>query len=150
MRLTASYRVPAPRERVFATLTDPAALQRLIEGCESFVKRDDGVYVARLKVGLGSIKGTYTGEARMTNVNPPESYTLIVDGRGSGGFAKGTADMRLTAADTETDVSCAADVTVGGVIAAVGSRLVEVAARRMMDRFFSALATELSQERAPG
>jgi uncharacterized protein len=146
MRLTGAYRVPAPRERVFATLTDPAALQRLIPGCESLVKRDDSVYVARLKAGLGSIKGTYTGEVRMTNVNQPESYTLIVDGRGSGGFAKGTANIRLTAVEAETEVDCSADVTVGGAIAAVGSRLVEVAARRMMDWFFAALLVEVSQQ----
>ena len=147
MTLAATYRVPAPRERVFATLTDPAVLQRLIEGCESFSRRDDGVYVARMKVGLGSIKGTYTGQIRMQNVKPPESYTLLVDGRGTPGFVKGSADVRLEDQGAETQVACSADVQVGGVIAAVGSRLIEVAARRMMDRFFAALAAELSDQK---
>lgn len=146
MKLAATYHVPAAREQVFTALNDPAVLQRLIEGCESFVRRDDGVYLARLKVGLGSIKGTYSGEVRMQNVEPPESYTLIVDGRGTPGFVKGAADVRLTDAGSETDVACAADVQVGGVIAAVGSRLIEVAARRMMDRFFAALAAELREQ----
>ena len=71
MTLSATYPIPAARERVFAALNDPAVLQRLIEGCESFVLRPDGVYEARLKVGLGSVKGTYTGEARIEDVKPP-------------------------------------------------------------------------------
>ena len=144
MTLSATYRIPAPREQVFAALTDPAVLQRLIEGCESLVKRPDGTYEARLKVGLGSIKGTYTGEARMEDINPPESYTLHVNGRGAPGFVKGAAKMLLKAEGDATEVVCDADVQVGGAIVAVGSRLIEVAARRMMDKFFAKLAAELS------
>jgi carbon monoxide dehydrogenase subunit G len=144
MKLTATYQIPASRERVFAALTDPAVLQRLIDGCESFVQRDDGVFEARLKVGVGSIKGTYTGHVRMQDVNPPESYTLLVDGRGTPGFVKGSANIRLIEHDGGTELTCDADVQVGGVIAAVGSRLIEAAARQMMDRFFANLARELS------
>ena len=144
MTLSATYRIPAARERVFAALNDPAVLQRVIEGCESFVKRPDGVYEARLRVGLGSIKGTYTGEVRMEDVKPPESYTLFVSGRGAPGFVKGAAHMRLTAEGDATEVTSDADVQVGGAIVAVGSRLIEVAARRMMDKFFDKLTAELS------
>ena len=144
MILSATYRISASRDRVFAALTDPVVLQRLIEGCESFVKRPDGVYEARLRVGLGSIKGTYTGEVRMEDVNPPESYTLLVSGRGAPGFVKGAANIRLKTEGDATEVTSDADVQVGGSIVAVGSRLVEVAARRMMDKFFDKLAAELS------
>jgi carbon monoxide dehydrogenase subunit G len=147
VRLSATYQIPAPRERVFAALTDPAVLQRVIEGCESFVKREDGVYEARLKVGIGSIKGTYTGHVRMQDVNPPESYTLLVDGRGTPGFVTGSASIRLKEHDGATELTSDAEAQVGGVIAAVGSRLIEAAARRMMDRFFEALARELSATR---
>lgn len=144
MTLTATYRIPADRPRVFAALNDPAVLQRLIDGCESFTARPDGVYEARLKVGLGSIRGAYAGEARLEDVRPPESYTLRVNGRGAGGFVNGVARMTLAADEGATNVTCDADVQVGGAIVAVGSRLIEVAARRMMDRFFEKLAAELA------
>ena len=144
MTLSATYRIPASRDRVFAALTDPAVLQRLIEGCESFVKRPDGIYEVRLRAGLGSIKGTYTGEVRMEDVEPPESYTLLVSGRGAPGFVKGATQMRLKAEGDATEVTSDADVQVGGAIVAVGSRLIEVAARRMMDKFFDKLTAELS------
>ena len=144
MKLSATYQILATRERVFAALTDPAVLQRLIEGCESLVRRDDGVYEAKLRMGLGSIKGTYTGEARMEDVTPPESYTLHLSGKGGPGFVKGSARMRLRETSvSDTSITCVAEVQVGGTIMAVGSRLIEVTARRMMDRFFAGLAVEL-------
>ena len=148
MKLSATYRIPAPRARVFAALTDPETLQRTIEGCESFVKKDDHTYAARLRVGVGSIKGVFTGEARMENVQPPESYTLVIDGRGTPGWAKGSADMRLTEDGAATTVACNADVAVGGVVAAVGSRLIEAVAKRMMDQFFERLGRELGSSAA--
>lgn len=142
MKLTGNYGVAAPRERVYAALTDPTVLQRLIEGCESLVRTDDGVYEARLRVGVGPVKGTFSGQARMENAQPPESYTLIVDGRGTPGWVRGVANMHLADDGTATTVTCDADVTVGGVIAAVGSRLIEATARRMMDQFFDRLGRE--------
>jgi carbon monoxide dehydrogenase subunit G len=144
MKLTATYAIAAPRPRVFAALTDPEVLQRAIEGCESFTQTSESTYEARLRVGVGSIKGVFTGQARMEHVQPPESYTLAIDGRGGPGWAKGSAEMRLLDEGAQTSVVCDADVVVGGVVAAVGSRLIAAVAKRMMDQFFARLGTELT------
>jgi carbon monoxide dehydrogenase subunit G len=143
VKISSTYTIAAPRDRVFAALTDPEMLKRCIDGCESFERKDDGTYEARLRVGVGSVRGLFTGQARMEDVKAPESYTLKVDGRGAPGFVKGAAAMRLEGEAASTSVVCDADVTVGGVIVAVGSRLIEAAARRMMDKFFDNLRREL-------
>jgi carbon monoxide dehydrogenase subunit G len=144
MKLTATYTIAAARPRVFAALTDPAVLQRAIDGCESFTQTGESTYEARLRVGVGSIKGVFTGQARMEHARPPESYTLAIDGRGGPGWVKGSAEMRLLDEGAQTSVICDADVVVGGVVAAVGSRLIAAAAKRMMDQFFARLGTELT------
>ena len=136
MKLSATYQIPTSRERVFAALTDPAVLQQCIEGCESLTLKEDGSYEARIRVGVGAVKGVFNGNARLSDLHPPESFTLAVSGRGTPGFVDGTARMQLTSDGDSTVVNCDADVTVGGLIAAVGSRLVEATAKRMMDRFF--------------
>jgi carbon monoxide dehydrogenase subunit G len=147
MKLSATYRLPGPPERVFGALTNPDVLCRCIEGCESLVAAGDAAYEARLRIGLGSIKGTYSGLARLADLEPPNSYTLVVEGRGAAGWARGSARMRLSPEGSETILTCDADGQVGGQVAAVGSRLIDAAGRRLADRFFQSLAKELRPER---
>jgi carbon monoxide dehydrogenase subunit G len=144
MRLSGTYRIPAARERVFAALTDPEILQRCIEGCEQLTLVDEHTYDARIRLGVGALKGTYVGRAQLRDLQPPESFALVVEGKGGGGFVSGDARMTLIHADGETDVLCEAQGHVGGVIAAVGSRLVEAAGKQMMNRFFRTLSSEVT------
>jgi uncharacterized protein len=132
---------------VFAALTDPAVLQRCIPGCESLVETAPDAYAATLKVGVAGMKGMYTGRAAIANRQPPDSLTLTVDGKGAPGFVRGTAILTLSDDAGSTRVACDGDVQVGGLIAAVGSRLVEAAARKMAEDFFRQLAQEIGSAR---
>src|SRR5262245_49035319 len=136
MKLSATYQVPAPRDKTFAALTDPAVLQRCIDGCEKMEKTGEDSYDAHLKIGVAGLKGSYVGKVRLQDIRPPEAFTLIMEGKGGAGFVKGTARIALTGEGSQTQLSCEADAQVGGMIAAIGSRLIEAAARKMMDDFF--------------
>ena len=143
MKLSATYSIPAPREKVFQALNDPAILQRVIDGCEKMVKTADNTYDAHLKIGVAGLKGSYVGKVQIKDLVPPERYTLIIEGKGGPGFVKGTARVQLTEQGAGTELSCEAEAQVGGLIAAVGSRLIEVTARKMMDEFFRKFAEAL-------
>jgi carbon monoxide dehydrogenase subunit G len=140
--------VPAERDRVFSALVDPAILRRCIQGCEELVETGPDAYAARLRVGLPGLKGTYTGTATVRDRRPPESLTLGFDGKGTPGFVRGSAAIVLSEGDGGTQVVCDADVHVGGLIAAVGSRLVEATARKLADDFFRQLGRELTGSNA--
>ena len=137
--------MPAPRQRVFAALVDAAILQRCIPGCESLRETAPDVYEATLKIGVAGLKGSYSGKTAIRDKRPPDALTLDVDGKGGAGFVRGSAAMSLGPGETDefTRVDCAADVQVGGLIAAVGSRLVEAAAKKLADDFFRQLSVEL-------
>jgi len=147
MKLSLSARVNAPAERVFEALVDPVVLQRCIPGCESLTETSPDVYVAVLKIGVAGLKGTYKGTASIRDRRPPHSLTLGVDGKGGPGFVRGTAAIALTPDGEATRVACDADVQVGGLIAAVGSRLVDAAAKKMGDDFFARLGDHLTRDR---
>src|SRR5579872_1002107 len=119
MKLSAQFSVSAPRERVYAALTDPIVLQRCIPGCEQLTASGEDRYDARIKIGMAGLKGTYTGRAELRDRQPPDSFTLSVDGKGAPGFVRAASRMTLAATDAGTEVGCDADVHVGGLIAAV-------------------------------
>jgi uncharacterized protein len=141
VELSGTYQLPAARERTYAALQDPDVLRRCIEGCDQLTETQPGVYDAQLRLGLGAIRGRYTGRARVGDAHPPESFTLAVEGKGPGGHVRGEARLVLADAGvSSTTIACHASGDVAGALAAVGSRLIHAAASRLMERFFSTLA----------
>jgi len=140
MKLQGTYAIAAPPVRVFEALTDPVILQRAIPGCEKLEKTGEDEYNAHLKIGLAAIKGSYVGKVRLTDRQAPHRFTLHMEGRGAPGFVKGTTLVELQEEGPGTKLSSTAEVQVGGLIAAVGSRLIEAAAKKLADEFFKKFA----------
>jgi carbon monoxide dehydrogenase subunit G len=149
VELSGTYQVPAARETVYAALQDPDVLRRCIEGCDQLTETEPGVYDAQLRLGLGAIRGRYTGRARVRDTHPPESFTLAVEGKGPGGHVRGDARLVLADAGSSTSIACQATGDVAGALAAVGSRLIQAAAARLIERFFSRLAEIVGRPPGP-
>ena len=144
MKLAATYAFDAPREKVFAALIEPGILQKCIDGCEKMEKTGEDSYDAHLKIGVAGIKGSYVGKIRIDEKTPPEAFTLRVEGKGAPGWLKGTARIQISPKDEGSELRCEAEGHIGGVIAAVGSRLVDAVAKKMLDEFFRKLGEQLS------
>ena len=145
MTLDGSHLFKAPRDRVWALFTDPAVLARATPGCERLDPIGPDEFAATLSVGVAAVKGTYQGKVAIVDKTPPDGYTLRVEGSGRPGFVKGEGRLTLTEEGEGTLVSIKAEAQVGGLIAAVGQRLVGAAGRMLMSQFFSALEAELDR-----
>ena len=138
MDITGEYRVPLPREAVFEALNDPDVLGRCIPGCRTLEQVGEHEFDADVVAKVGPVKARFRTRISVSNLNPPESYTLSGEGRGgAAGFASGSADVSLEAADGETVLRYAARIRPGGKIAQVGSRLIGGTARKIGTDFFS-------------
>jgi carbon monoxide dehydrogenase subunit G len=141
MELKGEYRIPAPREQVWGMLNDPAVLRQCIPGCESLDGSAEKGFAARVTTKVGPVKATFNGEVKLSNVNPPESYTISGEGKGGvAGFAKGGADVHLAQNGGETVLSYVVNAQVGGKLAQLGSRLIDSTAKKLADQFFSCFA----------
>ena len=136
-----------PPAQVFEALNDPAVLQQTIPGCEKLEKTAEDEYSAQLRIGIAAVKGSYAGKVRLSDQQPPNRFTLHLDGKGAQGFVKGTARVELKAKDQGTELGYTADVQVGGLIAAVGSRMIEAAAKKMAADFFQRFSTALERRK---
>jgi hypothetical protein len=141
MDLHGEYRIPAPRERVWAALNDPAVLARAIPGCEEISKESDTEFVAKVVAKFGPVKATFGGRVTLSDLDPPNGYTITGEGQGgAAGFAKGGAKVTLTADGAATILRYEAKGDVGGKLAQIGSRLVDGTARKLADDFFGRFA----------
>ena len=146
MKIEGTQEVHARRDRVFQVLTDPAVLQRCIPGCERLEQVDANHYSTTMRAGVGSIKGVFTGNVRLEEVQPPAHYRMVVDGKGQPGFLKGAGALDLEEQEGTTLVKYSGDVQVGGTIAGVGQRMIQGAARMMLTQFFTAIEAEAKTE----
>jgi len=137
MDMTGQYRIPAPREQVWAALNDPATLQASLPGCQSLEKVSDREFAAVVVAKVGPVQAKFNGNVTLSNLNPPESYTISGEGKGgAAGFAKGGADVRLIEEGEVTVLTYTAKADVGGKLAQLGSRLIDGTAKKMADEFF--------------
>jgi hypothetical protein len=143
MTLDGSHHLKAPRERVWALFTDPGVLQRITPGCERLAPVGPDEFEATLTVGVAAVKGTYQGRMAIVDKAPPEGYTLRIEGSGRPGFVRGEGRVTLVEEDGGTRVRIHGEAQVGGLIAAVGQRLLGAASRMLMSQFFSGLEAAL-------
>lgn len=131
--------INAPQAKVWAALNDPAMLKQCIIGCDSLEATTEGSFVAAMSVKVGPVSAKFKGKLRLENVQPPDSYTLKFEGQGGpAGFANGSAAVALVAESaSSTRLNYTANAMIGGRLAQVGSRLVDAAARKIADDFFS-------------
>jgi carbon monoxide dehydrogenase subunit G len=145
MTLDGTHHFDAPRDRVWAAFNDPAVLARATPGCERLEPVGPDEFDATLSVGIASVKGTYQGKLAILDKKPLEGYTLRVEGSGRPGFVKGEGRLALTDEDGGTRATIKGEAQVGGVIAAVGQRLLGAASRMLMEQFFSSLDAEIAK-----
>jgi len=138
MDMSGSHRIPAAREKVWEALNDPDILKACIPGCESLEKTSETEMTAAVTTKIGPVKAKFKGAVTLENINPPESYTIVGEGKGGvAGFAKGSADVSLAEDGDETVLTYEAKAQVGGKLAQLGSRLIDSTAKKMAGDFFT-------------
>ena len=139
MKLSGSYEFDTGPEKVWQILTDPEALKSCIPGCEKMDALGNNEYAATVTISMGPIRSKFDAKVTMVDLQPFESYKLIVEGNGPAGFVRGESQIKLTGSGSKTTVDVDSDSSSGGLLARVGQRMVETFARSMMDRFFTCL-----------
>ncbi|AEB86631.1 SRPBCC family protein [Alicycliphilus denitrificans] len=138
MDLRGQHSISASQNQVWLALNDPKILKECITGCESVDRTGDEEFAVRLVAAVGPVRAKFQGRIVLSDLVPPDSYKLTFEGQGGmAGFAKGSAAVDLQPDGQGTLLRYVATSQVGGKLAQVGSRLIEGAARKVADDFFS-------------
>ena len=143
MQLSGSYTFNAPRDAVWNAMLDPTAISHCMPGGEEFTELGNDRYEAKMRVGIGAIKGTFAGKIQLLEQVRPTSYRMSVEGGGGPGRVKGSGVLTLAEQSDETVVTYDGDAHVAGLIASVGQRLLSVTARKMIEQFFKCMEKQV-------
>lgn len=147
MKIEGEHLFKGPREIVWEMIRDPNMLMKAIPGSQEIKEVEPNHYDAAIHLRIGPVSGSFAGTLVVSDEIPPESCTLTVDGRGAPGFAKGVGYVKFADnGDQTTTLNYTGDVTIGGTLASVGSRMIDSVSKMMIKAGFSSLDKALEEK----
>lgn len=151
MNVEGSHVFAAAPEVIWPLLLDPEVIGRAMPGARELVLVDDGKYRGQLKVAVGPITAAeFALGITIENPEPPRQFDMIVDANGKFGFTRGKARVSLVDEEGGTRMNYQADLKIGGKIASVGQRLLDVVSRSMLRKGLEDLGSEVQRRLADG
>lgn len=145
MQLNETRTLAAAPSAVYQALNDPNILQACIPGCESLERVSENAFKARLKLSIGPINTVFDGEVELSDLVPPERYTISGQAKSPVGFARGGAQVTLSEHEGGTRMEYQVDAQISGKLAQLGARLIDATAKKLAAEFFSRLAGQLEE-----
>ena len=148
MKLSGSYQINLKKQKVWEALNDPEILQKTIPGCEEFKKNSETEFTATATNKIGPFNASFTGDIQLGDLDPPNSYKISGSGNSPVGFASGEAEVKLEDFEDGTKLTYFVEANVGGKIAQIGSRLIDMTAKKMADIFFGKFSELISKDKS--
>ena len=146
MKLSGSYQINLEKQKVWEALNNPEILKKAIPGCKEFKRNSETEFSATAANKIGPFNASFTGNIELKDLNPPNSYKITGSGNSPVGFASGEAEVTLEDENGRTKLIYTVEANVGGKIAQVGSRLIDMTAKKMADIFFSKFSELISNK----
>ena len=143
MKVQGAHLLPASPEQVWELLTDPVRLAKCLPGCEKLEPAGPDRYKVAVKYAIAAVGGNFSGTVELLDKKPPKSMRLRTESKGTPGFVRGEGSLELSAKAGQTEVRYAGEVQVGGLIAAVGQRMLDMASKKIIQQFFESAAAQL-------
>ena len=144
MRFQGDVTIEAPRQRAWEFLTDPHQVTQCAPDVQKLDVQDDERFTVVVRAGVGPVKGTFTFAVTWLEREAPERAKVQARGKIPGSAVDMMTEMTLTeTGDAQTVLHWEADVSVKGVIASVGGRLIQVAADKITQQLFACIKAKL-------
>jgi len=148
MKLSGEHHISADRQTVWDALNDPEILKACLPGCEELEKTSETDMTAKITTKIGPVKATFTGAVTLSDLDPPNGYTLKGEGQGgAAGFASGSAKVSLSDGENGgTILQYTVEARVGGKLAQIGSRLIDSVSKKLAAQFFDTFVEKLASD----
>jgi len=147
VKLEKTFSISAPSSDVWNFMTNVKKVSTCIPGAQYVEDLGDNKHSVLLVVKVGPIKSTYKGEVFIRSMDE-EKHIIEIDGKGTDTKGKGGANMELIGSiidkgDGTTEVVGDSTVTIQGMLAQFGSRMVEDVSNQLFLQFTKSLSSKL-------
>jgi len=150
MNLKGEFLFDGHRAEVWDLLRDPSALASALPGTQNLDLTGENEYSGKMNIRVGPVSGLFSGKLTISNEVPPESYTMVVEGRGAAGHVKGTGHVQLIEQENnKTLLRYTGEFQPGGKIANVGQRMLDSVAKSMVKQGLETLNQSLIAKLQP-
>ncbi len=148
MRIEGEHVFNGSREDVWVMVRDPEVLATLVPGTTKLNQLSESEYEGEINLRIGPISGSFSGKIFVEDEIPPESCTLKAEGDGRAGFFKGSGTVHLSEQDDGTLMKYEGDIQIGGKLASIGQRLIDVTSKTMINQGMKGLDAALEASKA--
>jgi len=145
MHYDGSFEVSASKEVSYAFATDPAKITTIFPDVQDVKIIDSEAFELKTKIGISFIKGTMDVKGNIAEKIPSKFVKLKAKANGLGSSIDLESGFSM---DDDTNggtvVKWTADAIIGGLIARVGSRLIDSAAQKYIEQIITSLKQKLS------
>ena len=144
MNVTGEYTMAHPKHQTWAALNDPQVLGKCTPGFQSINIIAPDHYEMVVKVGIGSISGTYKGAMKLCDKVGHDKYSIVGEGSGPIGTMNVAGDIELQESDGQTTILYKFEARVGGPVTGLAQRGLIPIAKFLIKKFFGNIAEELT------
>ena len=147
VKISKIFSISAPVNEVWDFMTDVKKVSACIPGAEYEEDMGDNKHSVVLVVKVGPIKSSYRGEVSIRSMDE-ENHIIEIDGKGTDTKGKGGATMELVGSimdkgDGTSEVKGDSTITIQGMLAQFGSRMIEDVSNQLFLQFTASLAAVL-------
>ncbi|MEM3708944.1 MAG: carbon monoxide dehydrogenase subunit G [Nitrososphaerales archaeon] len=141
-----TYEVRVGKDKVWAYISNPEKVVTCMPGFKSLEIISEEEFTVKTELGIGWIKGDFDFVIRVKEQSPP-SYAAL-SGHGSGVGSTIDVDLSISLNEEregETALLWEANVRVGGLLAAIGQRVLKNVAEKIATQLLENVRMELEK-----
>jgi carbon monoxide dehydrogenase subunit G len=145
MHLEGKSVVASPREKVWAFLSTPESVVLCIPGLQEHRIEPGKKIVAKMKIGVGFIKGNFNVTTRVLEEDPVKYHARLgVDGSGAASAFNADINIDLNSVEKGTEIVWSAEAKVSGPLGGIAKGLIEDQASKMITQIMDCITKQTS------
>jgi len=139
--------VKAPADRLWEFISKPESIAQCLPGVEEYQVLEGKRIEAKIKMGIGFIKGTFKVNSRVTDEDPVNRHAkLMVDGSGATSAFKAEILINCSPRPEGTELSWVADATISGPLGGIAKGLLESASQKIVNQTLDCVTQKVTQQ----